>query len=1064
MAITPSPQRLGPYQLLERLFYTASGSVWAAQDQHSGRAVLVRALEPVREPTRLMSLRADWLAMATVHHPYLAPVLDEGVDQQRPYVVCAWPEGEPLAAYVGQPQPWGFVQKVGAQICDALALLHARGWQHIHLHPQSVFLQSDAHGHPQVTLLWPGIHRAESALQGTVRGAQRLVQQHDATRYLAPEFFTEPPWALGPLTDHYALGLLLWTLLTGDIPDAHLDDLQRIQQRTEGQPPALPPEVGGAHHETLSALFQRLLSPDPHGRPLRAGEISKALRALESTESARPPLRGRALITQRPGAAHGAPPLPLSPPPPLLVERDEIIDAVWQNLRQLATGAGSRMVILHGAPQSARTETARFVLSHAAVRGLLSPIPIDFSSAASPLEALRKALAQHVRAEGQSAEQVRARAAARLPLSPALKGEVADLLSALLAPKEALTGEYPLLNDGLLFGAPSADPLGGGQGAQWHALLSHVLRDLCRHGPQLLWLEDAHFGASEALFALCAQILREAALPICLLVSLDDHHPGSQRWREAWPEEGEVVRWYRLEPLSVQGREQLLSERVPFDDPGFSAAQTLLAQRPDDCAELLELFSQGLRPRPIGAPDAQREQLRQRRLQLLRDPTQPDQDLGEALGALALAQLPLSLSVLKALQAQRPDQPIFTALLRAQQQRWIERSPGGHWRFMHRPPAQWLAERLGERAHAWHHAWIAALQTLEGAQLGRYAQERAHHLERAQAPAEALQALLEGVQRHLDPCAPDLSRAQQLWTQAHALAQRLPDLTQRAAAHHLAVRLWLRLGESERAQTHLNEAQNLLVSGAFSAESPAHARHQYAAGWLALERGRTEQAQRFFQQALGPEMDGADDPFVQSAQIALAYAQLAQRGARAARSIVVQADELPAKGAQGKEPVPTPPQTGHAIARLILRAFAAEFVEDFSLSAQCYHSAQRAAAQRRWLELELRLMLRRLYVALRTAQIPEALALHTALSGRAALLDQRGLQILCAAVAPGLLAAAEDYTAAHRALREAELPPVALRPFAATLLNQALHQPSAGRDPDLFKQLKFWLGHVRSAL
>ena len=280
--MTANTRIAGRYRLKERVGTGGLGVLWAAVDERSGLSVAVRVLtRGVESSARVTHFRSSALAAARLNHPNIVSVLDEGVDPvMGPFIVTAWVDGWPLSAWRGGSPPWDFLAPVMAQICDALAYVHARDLLHLDLRPGNILVQRRSDGTPHVHLTDIGMARVDDGFSDQGVGPRTTLKYLGSVRYLPPEVADSPPWKLGPWSDLYGLGLTLWEMLAGSIPFADFEGVALLMRRASLEPPALPDGLGGAHHAALSVILDRLLARRPADRPRSAAQVRSTVESL----------------------------------------------------------------------------------------------------------------------------------------------------------------------------------------------------------------------------------------------------------------------------------------------------------------------------------------------------------------------------------------------------------------------------------------------------------------------------------------------------------------------------------------------------------------------------------------------------------------------------------------------------------------------------------------------------------------------------------------------------------------------------------------------------------------
>ena len=255
----------GRYRLVERLGAGGMSVVWRGFDEVLGRQVAVKVLPPSTsaDPAFRRRLRAEAQAAARLSHRNITNVYDYGeattVDGEPvPYVVMELIDGESLAAVLARVRrlPWQHAVRITAEVAAALAAAHARGIVHRDVTPANVML-------------------TPSGVKVVDFGISALIGENDidpdgsllgTPAYLAPERLEGGQ--VSPATDVYAVGLLIYRTLIGQLPwdVGTTTALLRAHQYTEPEPlptvEGLPPAV--------AALVGRCLEKRPEDRPSSA--------------------------------------------------------------------------------------------------------------------------------------------------------------------------------------------------------------------------------------------------------------------------------------------------------------------------------------------------------------------------------------------------------------------------------------------------------------------------------------------------------------------------------------------------------------------------------------------------------------------------------------------------------------------------------------------------------------------------------------------------------------------------------------------------------------------------
>ncbi|XVU21441.1 protein kinase domain-containing protein [Actinoplanes sp. CA-054009] len=312
----------GRYRLLAPVGRGGMAVVWRAHDDVLARTVAVKVLAPsqVGDPASRDRIRHEARAAAALSHPNVAQVHDYGEmrngPQVFPYVVMELiPGGTLLRRLCEGPVPPRFAMRVGAEIAAALAAAHAEDLVHCDIKPANVMLAPTG-----AKVVDFGIAAATSpGYPGSPGAATDEVLGTPA--YMAPERLLAD--VVEPSSDMYALGVVLYRLLSGRSPWTTTSATQLLHQHIHLDPKPLPLLPGVPDY--VADLTDRCLAKLPAARPTAheaATLLARGAGLRVVADDHRPFLPTAAQPTPEPSVliptARHAPPPPLQAPAPPL--------------------------------------------------------------------------------------------------------------------------------------------------------------------------------------------------------------------------------------------------------------------------------------------------------------------------------------------------------------------------------------------------------------------------------------------------------------------------------------------------------------------------------------------------------------------------------------------------------------------------------------------------------------------------------------------------------------------------------------------------------------------------
>ena len=315
---------IGPYRLLERLGEGGMGEVWLAeQTRPVRRQVALKVIKAGMDTAQVVArFEAERQALALMDHPAIAKVFDAGAtDLGRPYFVMELVRGESLTAYCDRHRLTIRERlELFAHVCDGVQHAHQKGIIHRDLKPSNI-LVTPLDDHPVPKIIDFGVAKATSQPLTEHTLYTSLGGFVGTPEYMSPEQAEMGGVDIDTRTDVYALGVILYELLTGVLPfdrhtlkDKSIDEIRRTIREFEPLRPstritelaAAPTDMARARGAEPS-LLRSLLQGDLDWITMKALEKDRSRRydtAIGLANDVRRHLRNEPVLAGPPSAAY----------------------------------------------------------------------------------------------------------------------------------------------------------------------------------------------------------------------------------------------------------------------------------------------------------------------------------------------------------------------------------------------------------------------------------------------------------------------------------------------------------------------------------------------------------------------------------------------------------------------------------------------------------------------------------------------------------------------------------------------------------------------------------------
>jgi tRNA A-37 threonylcarbamoyl transferase component Bud32 len=278
------PKKLGRFEIRSRIGAGAFGAVYRAHDPVLDREVALkvpRAAALEKSQARARFLREP-KAAAQLRHPHIVPVFDAGSDGEHYYIASAYIEGRTLEDVIDHRRPdFRQTAEIVRHLAEALDYAHGMGVVHRDVKPANIMI--DTHGEALLTDF--GLARLEQSEEKLTQDGSVM----GTPAYMAPEQADGSMGEVGPASDQYGLGVVLYELLCGEVPFSGPPTV--LLHNTLHQEPDRPRSRNPQVPVDLETICLKALAKSPGDRYADCAAMSEDLRRWIDDE----PIRARPL-------------------------------------------------------------------------------------------------------------------------------------------------------------------------------------------------------------------------------------------------------------------------------------------------------------------------------------------------------------------------------------------------------------------------------------------------------------------------------------------------------------------------------------------------------------------------------------------------------------------------------------------------------------------------------------------------------------------------------------------------------------------------------------------------
>jgi serine/threonine protein kinase len=277
-------KQLGQYRIEARIGQGAMATVFKAYQPSLERYVAIKVMPPflaAENPVFVTRFQREAKAIARLQHPNILPVYDFGVDGDYTYIVMRYVASvKTLSQIVSLPLDTAPDFDTIIQVANALAYSHKNGVIHRDVKPSNILLDDG----------W-----ALLSDFGVAKASEFGTRLTATGKSIGTPAYMSPEQARGDAVDHrtdiFALGLILYEMLTNTLPHDAETPLSILVKRTTELPPP-PRTINPAIPERIEQVIIRALAPDPDSRFSTAEQFAIAVKAAIIEQPYRPPTTG----------------------------------------------------------------------------------------------------------------------------------------------------------------------------------------------------------------------------------------------------------------------------------------------------------------------------------------------------------------------------------------------------------------------------------------------------------------------------------------------------------------------------------------------------------------------------------------------------------------------------------------------------------------------------------------------------------------------------------------------------------------------------------------------------
>ena len=266
-------RKIGHYKIVSLLGAGGMGEVWLAEDARLKRNIALKLLSAVQDNDFLMRFEQEAHAASALNHPNIITIFDIGQSDDWQFIATEFINGKTLRQLIRE-QSLNLNESVdiAVQICAALAAAHSAGIVHRDIKPENIMVRADG----IVKILDFGLARFNTGKNSNpeAKFITKPGMIMGTVSYMSPEQARALP--VDERTDIFSLGIVLFEMLTGELPFEGVNDIDVLAAILERDPPEMSGTISGA----LKNIVKKALLKNKSDRPT-AEEILRELHPVK---------------------------------------------------------------------------------------------------------------------------------------------------------------------------------------------------------------------------------------------------------------------------------------------------------------------------------------------------------------------------------------------------------------------------------------------------------------------------------------------------------------------------------------------------------------------------------------------------------------------------------------------------------------------------------------------------------------------------------------------------------------------------------------------------------------